>query len=97
MKKAARIISVVLLVMFIGSCMTNTHTIGSGPESGVEQEKKQWYVLWGLIPLGNVDTAELADNAENYEIKTYYGPLDFLVNMFLGAFSFQTRTVVVTK
>jgi hypothetical protein len=92
-------IAILLLIFSVlaSSCMTNRHEIGEGAQLGVKKQETQWYLLWGLVPLGNVDTKKLAGNSNDYEITTTYGFLDVLANILLGPFSFQTRTVTVIR
>ena len=90
-------------MIFIG-CATHVHHIGTGPEFGHKVSARQWYLLYGLVPLNSVDTHEMADSAENYEIQTQTGPIDIAISVGLGIVTFgigtaiiQSRTVTVTK
>ncbi|MGP1455209.1 MAG: Bor/Iss family lipoprotein [Treponema sp.] len=86
-----------IITVSLSSCMTNHHTIGDGPQTGIVIEARQWYILWGLVPLGTTDTKDMVGNAPNYAIDTYYGVIDYLINCFLGPFSIQSRTIQVIK
>ncbi len=90
------LISVLVLVSFTG-CMTHTHIVGSGGTTGYEQTKRQWYVLWGLVPLGEVDTKALSGDVDNYLIETYVSPVDAVLNIFTSFVTIYSRTVKVTK
>lgn len=79
------------------SCFTLTHTVGSGAQNGVEVEKRQWYVLWGLVPINNVNSKEMAGDATNYTIETQHTFLDYVISAFTSAVSIQTKTVKVKK
>ena len=90
-------------MLFI-SCATHFHTVGIGPQAGVTQVSRQYYLIFGLVPLNSVDTNEMADSAENYEIQTQTGPIDIAISVGLGIVTFgfgpaiiQSRTVTVTK
>jgi hypothetical protein len=94
------IISIVLMLIFIilfAGCTTHIHNIGTGPESNVIDEERQWYILWGLVPINEVDTKEMAGDIENYEIKTEVTPIDFLISIPAGWVTVTSRTVTVTK
>jgi len=92
------VIVLCVITVSLSSCMTNHHTIGNGPQTGTVIESRQWYILWGLLPLGGAaDTKDMAGSASNYAIDTYYGVVDYLINCFLGPFSVQSRTVRVIK
>jgi hypothetical protein len=51
MKTIKAFLGIFLLVIFLSSCMSLTHVVGTGASSGVSTEKKQWYALWGLVPI----------------------------------------------
>ena len=97
LKIMALLLVLVMVSMSLSSCMTNSHTIGHGSQTGVVETSRQWYALWGLVKLGDSDTKKMAGNATDYKIETYYGGIDWLINLFLGAFSIQSRTIKVTK
>ena len=85
------------LCVFVISCSTHTHTVGSGPRTGESVSKAQWYFLGGLISLNEVDTTAMAGNASNYEIKTEQGVMDIIVGIPASMVMVSRRTVTVTK
>ena len=91
-------IALLLFVMVAASgCATHTHVIGNGGEGTEILEERQWYVLWGLVPINDVDTVEMADGASNYTIETEQSALDVIINIFTGLITVYSRTVTVTK
>ena len=46
------------LVFIFSACATHTHVIGNGPSSGLSEEARQYYALYGLVQLNKVDTAD---------------------------------------
>ena len=96
MRKTFIVLILIMILLFIG-CSTNIHTIGNGPQKNEVQEARQWYVLYGLVPLNEVNTQEMAGNATDYEIKTEQSFIDGLINCFTSAVSVTSRTVTVTK
>lgn len=94
-----RIVSLIMLVAFIAlvGCSANIHKVGKGAQGSDVMEARQWYVLYGLIPLNEVDTNQMAGNAVDYEIKTEQSPLDIIISMFTSAVTVHSRTVTVTK
>ncbi|OPX29156.1 MAG: hypothetical protein B1H06_01955 [Candidatus Cloacimonas sp. 4484_143] len=94
-----RIISLIMLVAFIAlvGCSANIHKVGKGAQGNNVIEARQWYVLYGLVPLNEVDTNQMAGDAVDYEIKTEQSPLDIILSMFTGAVTVYSRTVTVTK
>ena len=97
--------TLIISILFIG-CATHIHTVGYGSQSGVKATARQYYLLWGLVPLNTVDTNEMAGvdingkQIEDYEIQTQFGVLDIVINwisiMTTGLF-ISSRTVTVTK
>lgn len=92
------IVLMFVVALFSTSCISqHRHIVGNGPQTGVKVERKQWYALWGLVPVGFVDTKELAGDAKDYEIYTRQNAGDFFLNLLTGIVTFQSRTVTVTK
>ena len=106
MKKQLIVTCMILSILFVG-CATHLHQVGAGPQIGHKVSARQYYLLWGLVPLNSVDTIELAGNdvngnpIENYEILTQEGPLDMIINTISFVFGYQilltSRTVTITK
>ena len=59
MKQKLLICIMVLSMMLVG-CSTNIHTVGTGPQSGMTKVARQYYLLYGLIPINTVNTNEMA-------------------------------------
>ena len=92
--------ALLLIAMFVASgCSAHIHVVGDGGDGDGSEtvEKRQWYVLWGLVPINDVDSAELADGAADYTIETEISFLDGIINIFTGVVSVYSRTVTVTK
>ncbi len=96
MKKTG-ILLVILLSLFVIGCTTHIHTIGNGPQTGEMVQARQWYILFGLVPLNEVDTHEMAGDAANYEIKTETSAIDILIGIPASYVTVSSRTVTVTK
>jgi len=91
------VVALLLGTIMLLSCATNIHTIGKGAQHNEMMEARQWYILFGLVPLNQVDTAKMAGEAQNYTIKTEQSPLDVIMNIFTSYVSVTSRTVTVTK
>ncbi|MDD5089153.1 MAG: hypothetical protein PHI18_10210 [bacterium] len=78
-------------------CYTNVHQVGLGAQTGVKIEKKQWFALWGLIALNEVDSQQLTAGAANYTLRTESTPTDVIIGVILGAGLITPRTVTVTQ
>ena len=72
-------------------------TVGAGPSTGQAAEARQWYILWGLVPLNDVDSQAMAAGATDYEIQTEQSFLDVVMNIFTGIITVYSRTVTVTQ
>jgi hypothetical protein len=97
MKTIKVFFGIFLLVFLLSSCMSLTHVVGSGASSGVVTENKQWYALWGLVPVNKVDSKAMADGATNYTITSQQKFVDLLISVFTGVASFNVKTVSVQK
>ena len=96
MKKVVVMIMIVSSLFLIG-CSTHVHTVGTGPQTGQVETARQWYILYGLIPLNTVDVGAMAGGAANYEIKTSTEALDIIIGIPAGYITVKSRTVTVTK
>jgi len=97
MKKMIKVVTVVLLVLFFVGCTTHVHKVGSGPQTYDTEELRQWYILWGLVPINDVDTKDMAGDAINYKIKTEVTPIDVLISIPASTITVTSRTVTVVK
>ena len=82
--------------LFVG-CSTHIHTIGDGSQTGESNSARQWYALFGLVALNEVDVDAMADGAANYEIKTQTGFVDILISGVTQYITVSCRSVTVTK
>ena len=96
-KKIISLVMIVLIVSLFIGCAAHIHKVGQGPQGVEKKEARQWYVLWGLVPINEVDTNQMADGATDYTIKTEQAALDVIINLFTSYISVVSRTVTVTK
>ena len=87
----------IILVFLLSSCMSLTHVVGTGASSGVTTEKKQWYALWGLVPINEINSKAMADGASNYTINSKLKFIDYVISAFTSAVSVNVQTVTVQK
>ncbi len=87
---------IVLLLVAVG-CTTHVHNVGNGPQTHQVSEARQWYILWGLVPINDVNTSTMAGDATDYEIMTEVTPIDILIGIPAGWVTVTSRTVTVTK
>ncbi len=97
MKKLKITIIAVLMAFAFASCMTLNHTVGDGAKTGVEVSAKQWYVLWGLVPLNDVNSQAMAAGASDYTITTQYTFVDAIISSFTSIVTVNVQTVKVAR
>ena len=87
----------ILGVLLVIGCAAHVHKVGNGAQSNDMIVARQWYVLYGLMPVNKVDTSTMAGAATDYEIITQYTGLDVIFNIVAGVTSVNSRTVIVRK
>ena len=98
MKKIAKTCAALLLCcVLLTSCFTTTHVVGSGGSSGQTSTKKQWFALWGAVPITNVTSQQMAAGATDYTIITTFSFADKLIGLFTGIVTIYPMTVTVKK
>jgi len=96
MKKIVVLILIISLVILIG-CEAHVHKVGVGAKEGKSVQVRQWYALWGLAPLNQIDTRDFVGDAKDYEIKSEKSALDIFINIFTAYVPITSGTVTVTK
>ena len=96
LRKFSAIVLILGVLLFIG-CAAHVHKVGNGAQGNDMMMARQWYVLFGLVPINEVDTNAMAGTATDYEIMTQYTGLDVIINIFTGVISVNSRTVIVRK
>lgn len=95
--KKLLIVAALTLAFVTTSCVAHIHTVGEGPKTNKVETARQWYILFGLVPLNKVDTNTMAGDAKNYEIKTETSVLDVLISIPASYITVSSRTVTVKK
>ncbi len=96
MKRAVAMLLMTCLILILVGCSAHIHKIGKGAQGNNVIEQRQWYVLWGIVPINDVDTSQLT-SAADYTIKTEQSALDVIINIFTGVITVYSRTVIVTE
>ena len=89
--------AVLLLLAFTAGCYVHTHTIGSGAAGMDTVKARQWYALWGLVPINQIDTKAMSASATDYNIRTEHSFIDVVIGFFTGWVTVYPKTVTVTK
>ncbi len=100
LKRGASLLVVVALTFVLVGCYSHTHQVGTGAQGNEVSEVRQWFILYGLVPIKNApDTTELAGSATNYTIKSEITVVDGLINILANIIptTVSARTVTITK
>ena len=84
-------------MLFVIGCAAHVHKVGNGAQGNEVTQAQQWYILWGVVPLNDVDTNAMAGEATDYEITTLITPVDFVISAVLSFVTINCRTVSVRK
>lgn len=96
-RRILSLVAATITAALLVSCTAHIHTVGEGPKGNTVMKQKQWYILFGLVPLNKVDTHAMAGDATNYEIKTVSNVDDVLISIITTYVTVHPRTVIVTK
>lgn len=97
MKKFTKIVMAVFLsCILLTSCFTTTHVVGAGG-SGEPVKAKQWFALWGAVPMNRVNSQQMAGGKTDYTITTTFSFADKLIGIFTGIVTIYPMTVEVKK
>jgi len=98
MRKAVAIaLCLAIFAIPLSGCFSLRHNVGSGSQGGTQVSEKQWYLLWGLVPLNNVNSQTMAGGANNYTVDSGVSVVDFVINFFTQYVTIYCQTVTVTK
>ena len=101
MKKGLSVLlCLIVFALPLSGCFYLKHTVGTGGSGQVMASERQWYAIWGLIPIGQIDSAKLARGAKNYTIESQVTFVDWLLGLLLNALiptTIYAQTVTVTK
>ena len=81
--------------MSMAGCVSHNHNIGLGATGTGKVSARQYYILFGLIAVNDVDSQRLATDLTSYSIETGFGIVDLLWSPFLLPLTMTSRTVVV--
>ena len=97
LKKLSALVLIVGILLVVG-CSAHIHKVGNGPQGNHEiVEERQWYAIYGLVPINKVNTQAMAGGAKDYEIHTSHTVRDIIIGLFAGVVTIHSRTVTVRK
>jgi hypothetical protein len=104
MIKRRKLVSLILLAavtMSVAGCFTirvgGKAELASSTEEGTKiADKRCWYALWGLVPIGDNSTDSLIpETVKRIRVETKYTVSDFLINIFTFILTIETFTVEI--
>ena len=78
-------------------CVSHQHRIGVGGTGSRAESARQFYVLFGLIRLNEVNVQRMSDDLTSYDIDSRYGWVDLALSPLLLPLTVTSRTVTVTR
>ena len=96
-RTAMKILCALALALPLTGCFAMTHTVGNGGSGGSQVSQRTWYLLWGLIPLNEADSQELASGSTDYTVHTERDVLDIVLNVFTGWLSLVSQSQELTR
>jgi hypothetical protein len=94
-----RVALATILCALLPACFTFQHTVGRGPMNPKPTlvKETQWYALFGLVPIGRVDSGSMAGGAKDYRVTTKFTFVDVVITTFTSFVSFYRQTILVEK
>ena len=97
LSKCTAVLILLAMVLMFG-CATHTHKVGHGAVfNRITVVERQWYLLYGLVPINEIDTQAMAEGKRNYEITTQITFIDFIYRALLSPMTITCRTVKVRR
>ncbi len=96
-KSIVSVMCALFLSVSLAGCYTATHTVGNGGTGASKVSARQWYALWGLVPINKADGGKLASGAADYKIKSQITPVDWIITVVTSWVTVYCQTVTVSK
>lgn len=97
MKKVLVVVFLLVFSFYATGCYSQTFVVGKGAQSSQSESARQWFILWGLVPLNDVSSKMMAGSANDYTIKTEHSFVDMVISAFTGIVTVSCKTVEVKK
>ncbi|MBM3326177.1 MAG: hypothetical protein FJY65_04215 [Calditrichaeota bacterium] len=98
MRSLRTFVAFLLLVSLLAGCYAVQYKMGNGPQTGQTDSARQWYILWGLIPINSVDVQGMVGTTKDYQVRVAWEPTDVAINIVLGSFiTVYSQSVTVKK
>ncbi len=97
MKRLLTGLALSLSIAFVmTSCYTYTFDMGDGPQTGIEETKKNHYFIFGLVAGETSDPTVMAGDADDYRVTVQHTFVDGLISAITFGI-YNPTTTKVTK
>jgi hypothetical protein len=86
-----------LLLALSPACQVHTHRVGSGPVGESQQSARQYYILFGLLQLNEVNVQRMTSDLTSYDIESEFSWVDFFLMPVFLPLTVTSRTVTVYR
>lgn len=76
-------------------CVSNSVSVGLGSTGSGDRTERQYYLLFGLVSVNEVDTRRMAGSLTSYAVDAEFGWMDLLLAPILLPLTMTSRTVTV--
>jgi hypothetical protein len=83
------------LLLATPGCMVHEHRVGAGPAGVGAASFRQYYLLFGLMQINDVDVQRALLGKPSFAVTTSFGFTDFLLTTLLAPLTVCTRSVGV--
>lgn len=97
MKNILVVIFLLVISFYSAGCYSQTFVVGKGAQTAQSESARQWFILWGLVPLNEVNSKTMASGSTDYTIKTEHSFVDMVISAFTGIVTVSCKTVEVKK
>ncbi|WP_372369200.1 hypothetical protein [Candidatus Uabimicrobium sp. HlEnr_7] len=93
-----KIIPLILILILISGCFSSRTIVGQGVHKTIKEEYTQWYVLWGILPMGKAGSGiQLNEDIVDARVYVRFTAWDSLFNIFIGPFTSVGRNTVTIE
>ena len=84
MKKIIQITLLFCCISLLSGCFATTHVVGAGGisdgKADYDAKRKKWFLLFGVIPLDDVNAQQLSGDAQDYTVRETFTFIDGMIS-----------------
>ncbi|MCL2038877.1 MAG: Bor family protein [Bacteroidetes bacterium] len=93
-KLIVSLVCIFVMMLLVTSCFTHTYSVGKGAQTGLEVTKKNYYLIYGLVPVTTSDPTQMSGGASDYTVTHEWTFVDgFISAITCGILNPTTTTV----